>query len=141
MWGTLVAGRGLALPTGRSHVRVLLATDRPTLGAALSLFLSERGIEVVGVLSRAQDLGAAAAATAADVVIIDSHLGDEVAAEIVTDLERGGTGAHVVVLGSAEGAASDVPGADAFATLGDPPEALLRLLDDVTSVRDRTNLR
>ena len=46
-------------------MRVLLATDRPDLGHALSLFLSERSIQVVDVVDdpgRLMDRAAALAA-------------------------------------------------------------------------------
>ncbi len=115
-------------------MRVLLATDRPSLGAALSLFLSERQIQVVGVVVRANDVFTRAEASRADVVVVDRRLGDEAIEEAVADLRDHAGHASVVILGPSQDDASadDVLGADGFAVLGDPPDALLAVMREVS---------
>jgi DNA-binding NarL/FixJ family response regulator len=104
------------------------------LGAALSLYLSERGVEVVGVVARAQDARDRATAARADVVIVDWRLGAVATAEVVADVKDDSGAVRVVILSSSQDSAvGRVPGADAFATLGDPPEALLVLLREVAA--------
>jgi CheY-like chemotaxis protein len=123
---------GSASRKKEAAVRVLLATARPSLGAALSLFLSERGVEVVGVVSRAQEVRARITAARADVLIVDWHLVADDTADVVADLKADPDAVPVVVLTSSQDPAPDnVPAADAFATLGDPPEALLAVLLEV----------
>lgn len=113
-------------------MRVLLATGRPSLGAALTLYLSQHRLDVIGVVSQVRDVSASAAATRADVVLFDWHLGGADAAEAVTDLAHELSGTPVIILGSSEDDASAiVPGAAGFATVGDAPEALLALLHEV----------
>jgi len=113
-------------------LRVLLATGRPSLGAALSLFLSERQVEVVGVVAHACDVFSCAETAHADVVVVDRRLGDAAIAQAVADLGAGARRTAVIVLGSSEDTASaHVLGADAFAVLGDPPDALLALMNEV----------
>lgn len=115
-------------------MRVLLATDRPSLGAALSMFLAERRVEVVGVVARAEDVAARAASSRADVVVVDWHLAAAKAlvAELTAPLDH----PPVVVLGSSQqGDLAHGCGADAFAVVGDPPDALLAAMREVTAGR------
>jgi DNA-binding NarL/FixJ family response regulator len=114
-------------------LRVLLATDRPSLGAALSLFLTERNVEVVGVVGQALDVLTRAQASHADVVVIDRRLGDAAIEEAVAELRDHAGHASVVVLGpTQDGASIGLLGADGFAVLGDPPDALLAVMREVS---------
>lgn len=113
-------------------MRVLLATDRPSLGAALSLYLTGRHIEVVGVVGHAADVCVAAVATQADVVLVDRHLGDAAVAETIADLKDDAGSRPVIVLDSSQDSGrAGVSGADRLATVGDPPDALLALIREV----------
>ena len=113
-------------------MRVLLATDRPDLGQALSLFLTERQIDVVDVVCDADCLLARAAAAHPDVVLVDWRLGDVVSTRAVADLQGCGDPTPCVVLStSQESAPARTSGAAAYATLGDPPDALLAVLAQV----------
>jgi DNA-binding NarL/FixJ family response regulator len=103
-------------------VRVLVATDRPSLGAALSLFLSERDVEVVGVVGQAEDVVASSLAARPDIVLVDCHLANAGGGEVVAELKDRACAASVIVLG-----------ADGFATLGDTPDSLLALMREVMS--------
>lgn len=86
----------------------------------------------MGVVARAHDVCARVTAASADVVIVDWRLAACATADVVADLKAGPGAARVVVLSSSQDSACGrVPGADAFATLGDPPEALLALLREV----------
>ena len=67
-------------------MRVLLATDRPDLGHALSLFLSERSIQVVDVVDDFDRLMDRAATARPDVVLVDWSLGEAVSSQMVADL-------------------------------------------------------
>ena len=114
-------------------MRVVLATDRPSLGAALTLFLSERRVEVVGVVAQTDDLIARAQDARADVVLVDQHLGDAAVERAVADAKAGARPTPVIVLGVSQDATSaHVLGADGFAVLGDPPEALLAVMSAVS---------
>jgi DNA-binding NarL/FixJ family response regulator len=113
-------------------MRVLLATDRPDLGSALSLFLSDRQIDVVGVIADAYFLHARAASVQADVVLLDWHLGRTISTQAVADLTRGDAPIPVIVLASSqEQGPARASGAAAYATLGDPPDDLLAALHEV----------
>jgi DNA-binding NarL/FixJ family response regulator len=112
-------------------MRVLLATDRPSLGAALALFLGEHDMEVVGVVAHIQDLREVVAATHAHVVVVDLHLGPGLA-DAVAELRRDARRTPVVLLGPGEeGAAAGLIDADALAGFGEPPDALLALITQV----------
>jgi DNA-binding NarL/FixJ family response regulator len=115
-------------------VRVLVATDRPSLGAALSLFLSERDVEVVGVVGQAEDVVASSLAARPDIVLVDCHLANAGGGEVVAELKDRACAASVIVLGFGEDAVSSHHhGADGFATLGDTPDSLLALMREVMS--------
>ena len=114
-------------------MRVLLATDRPSLGAALSVFLSERQVEVVGIVAQTDDLVTRARAARANVVVVDQHLGDAAVEQTVADARTGARHTPVIVLGTTQDSPSvHVLAADGFAVLGDPPDALLTLLKAVS---------
>ena len=113
-------------------MRVLLATDRPDLGDALRLFLTERVIDVVDVVADACFLHARAASLQADVVLLDWHLGRTISTQAVADLMRGDAPIPVIVLaGHQEQGRARASGAAACATLGDRPGALLAALHEV----------
>jgi DNA-binding response OmpR family regulator len=110
-------------------VRVLLATDRPDLGHALSIYLTERQVEVVDVVCDTDCLLARAAAGHADVVLVDWHLGDVASTRAVADLQGCGDPTPVVILSTShDSAPASSSGAAAYATLGDPPDSLLAIL-------------
>ena len=67
-------------------MRVLLATDNPDFGHALSLFLGERSIQVLDVTADADDLVQWAAAGRPDAVLLDWRLGEAVSRRLVDDL-------------------------------------------------------
>jgi DNA-binding response OmpR family regulator len=113
-------------------MRVLLATDRPDLGHALSLFLSERSISVVAVVDDFDRLMDRAATARPDVVLVDWSLGEAVSGQVVADLMHRDDPTPVIVLSaSKDRSRARVCGAAAYATLGDPPDALLSTLFEV----------
>jgi DNA-binding NarL/FixJ family response regulator len=113
-------------------VRVLLATDHPGLGHALTLFLSERRIQVLDVAGDADELLALALSDRPDVVLVDWRLGEEVSARMVAELMGADDPTPVIVLSTTqERARARETGAAAFATLGDHPDALLAALRQV----------
>jgi DNA-binding NarL/FixJ family response regulator len=110
-------------------MRILLATDQPDLGHALSLFLAERSIDVVDVVADVDRLMDSAAASRPDVVLVDWSLGEAVSSHMVEDLMRRDDPTPVIVLSTPqERARARASGAAAYATLGDPPDALLAAL-------------
>jgi len=110
-------------------VRVLLATDRPDLGNALRLYLTECQIDVVDVVGDTDCLLARAAAEHPDVVLVDWHLGEVVSTQAVAHLQGCGDPTPVIILStSQESAPASTSGAAAYATLGDPPDSLLTVL-------------
>jgi DNA-binding NarL/FixJ family response regulator len=112
-------------------MRVLLATDRPSLGAALALYLGEHHVDVVGVVAHAPDILGAVAATDAQVVVVDRHLGPCVV-DAVAEMKRSPRRTPIVVLRtSAQASDDDLPDVDAHVALGEPPEALLAVLESV----------
>ena len=84
-------------------MRVLLATDRPDLGHALSLFLSERSIDVVDVVDDFDRLMDRAAAARPDVVLVDWSLGEAVSSQMVADLMHRDDPTPVIVLSTSTG--------------------------------------
>jgi len=113
-------------------VRVLLATDRPDLGHALCLYLTECQIHVVDVVCDTDCLLARAAAEHPDVVLVDWHLGKVVSTQAVADLQGCGDPTPVVILSTSQDSApASSSGAAAYATLGDPPDSLLAILAQV----------
>lgn len=135
---TPAAAGAKGLEEGAS-VRVLVATDRPSLGAALTLFLSGNDVEVVGVVGHAADVLVSAAATRPDVVLVDCRLAGEPADELVAGLKVGSCEPSVIVLGTSEDAASlRLSGADGYCAMGDPPDLLLALMREVAAAADST---
>ena len=117
---------------GGSKVRVLLATDRPDLGHALCLYLAECQIDVVDVVCDTDCLLARAKTERPDVVLVDWHLGEAASTKAVAELQSRGEPTPVVILStSQDGAPASASGAAAYATLGDRPDALLKVLADV----------
>ena len=113
-------------------MRVLLATDRPDLGHAICLYLSACQIDVVEVVGDAACLPARAATVHPDVVLIDWHLGKVVSTQAVAELKSCGDPTPVVILSTGqESAPASTCGAAAYATLGDPPDSLLKVLGEV----------
>lgn len=113
-------------------MRVLVATDHPDLGHALTLFLSERRIDVLDVVADVEALHERAHAGHPDVVLVDWRLGEAVSARMVADLMDRDDPTPVVILSTAqERARARGTGAAACATLGDHPEELIATLDEV----------
>lgn len=110
-------------------MRILLATDRPDLGHALTLFLSERHFDVIAVVTDARELVTLATTTHPDIVLVDWQLAGAGSAGAVADLKSTGEPAPVIVMStSQERALAQMAEADGHVTLGDPPEALLEVL-------------
>jgi DNA-binding NarL/FixJ family response regulator len=119
-------------------LRVLLATDRPHLGDALSLFLTERHIDVVAVASDVRELVVLALATHPCVVLVDWQLAGAGSAGILADLKSCEEPAPIIVMGTAEERVlAQMAAADGYVTLGDPPEALLEALREVAPTTGR----
>jgi DNA-binding response OmpR family regulator len=113
-------------------MRVLLATDRPDLGHALSLFLSERRIHVVDVVDDSAGVKARAEASQPDVVLVDWGLGEAVSSQMVAYLMDRDDPTPVIILSTArDRSRARASGAAAYATLGDPPDTLLDALYEV----------
>jgi DNA-binding response OmpR family regulator len=115
-------------------VRVLVATDRPDLGHALTLFLSERRVHVLDVVGDADELLALAISDRPDAVLVDWRLGEDVSTRMVSGLVDGEHPTPVIVLTTArERERARRSGATALATLGDHPDALLATLLEMDS--------
>lgn len=113
-------------------MRVLLATDRPDLCHALSLFLSERSIQVIAVVDDADRLIDRNAASRPDVVLVDWSLGDAVSTRMVADLMNRDDPTPVIVLTSVKDRErAHACGAAAYATFGDTPDSLVAALREV----------
>ena len=120
-------------------MRVLLATDRPDLGHALSLFLSERSIQVVDVVDDFDCLMDRAATARPDAVLVDWGLGEAVSVQAVADLMDRDDPTPVIILSTAqERSRAHASGAAAYATLGDPPDTLLATIREVGPGRRTT---
>lgn len=113
-------------------MRVLLATDRPDLGHALSLFLSERRIQVIDVVDDCGRLLQQTEAARPDVVLVDWRLGEAAASQVVAGLMRRDDPTPVIILSTArERSRARSCGAAACCTLGDPPDSLLATIREV----------
>jgi DNA-binding response OmpR family regulator len=113
-------------------MRVLVATGRPDLGDALTLFLSERRVHVVDVVGDADEALTQARAGEPDVVLMDWDLGEEASARVVAALMHRDDPTPVIILSSAqERPRASASGAAACATLGDHPDTLLAALREV----------
>ena len=113
-------------------MRVVLATDRPDLGHALSLFLSERSIQVIEVVDDPGCLMDRAATLRPDVVLVDWCLGDAVSSRLVADLMDRDDPTPVIVLTNAQDRTrARACGATAYATFGDTPDSLVAALREM----------
>ena len=113
-------------------MRVLVATDHPDLGHALTLFLSARRIQVLDVVCDADQLLEMACSGRPDVVLVDWRLGEAESTRLIADLMGADDPTPVIVLSTArERARARESGAAAFATLGDHPDVLLATLREV----------
>jgi DNA-binding NarL/FixJ family response regulator len=113
-------------------MRVLLATDLPDFGHALSLFLSERRIQVVDVVDDFERLIHEAEAVRPDVVLIDWRLGEAAACQAVAELMHRDDPTPVIILSTTqERSRATASGAAACCTLGDHPDSLLDALHAV----------
>lgn len=114
-------------------MRVLLATDRPDLGHALSLFLTERSIQVVAVVDDTGRVMERVATSRPDVVVVDWCLGEAVSSRMVADLMDGDDPTPVIVLTTAKDRTrAGACGAAAYATFGDTPDSLVTALREVS---------
>lgn len=113
-------------------MRVLLATDRPDLGHALSLFLGERSIQVLAVTADADELVRRAATGRPDAVLVDWRLGEAVSTRLVDDFMSRDDPTPVIVLSTTQQRDQAwACGAAGHATLGDHPDALIAVLDEL----------
>jgi DNA-binding response OmpR family regulator len=113
-------------------MRVLVATDRPDFGHALTLFLSERRIHVLDVVRDEDEVLAQTRSGRPDVVLVDWRLGEAVSSRVVADLMGRDDPTPVIILSTAqERPRARRSGAAAYATLGDHPDALLECLRGV----------
>ena len=113
-------------------MRVLLATDQPALGHALSLFLSEQSIHVVDVVGDSGRLLVQAKAARPDVVLVDWSLGEAVSSQMVADLMDGDDPTPVIILSTTrDRSRARAAGAAAYATFGDRPDELLATLAEI----------
>jgi DNA-binding response OmpR family regulator len=113
-------------------MRVLLATDRPDLSHALSLFLSERSIHVVAVVGDTGRLLAQAKASKPDVVLVDWSLGEAVSGQVVAGLMDRDDPTPVIILSTTrDRSRARAAGATAYATFGDQPDELLATLAEI----------
>ena len=113
-------------------MRVLLATDSPDLGHALSLFLGERSIQVLDVTADAEHLLRRASAGRPDAVLVDWRLGESVSARVVGDLMTRDDPTPVIVLCTTrQREQARACGAAGCVTLGDHPDALVAVLDEL----------
>jgi DNA-binding response OmpR family regulator len=113
-------------------MRVLLATDSADLGHALSLFLGERSIQVLDVTADTDDLVRWAADGRPDAVLVDWRLGDAVSTRVVDDLMSCEDPTPVIVLTtSQQRERARACGAAGYATLGDHPDSLIAVLNEV----------
>ncbi|MGE5228600.1 MAG: response regulator [Deltaproteobacteria bacterium] len=114
-------------------MRVLLATDRPDLGHALSLFLAERRIQVVEIVDDTGRVMDKVATSGPDVVVVDWGLGEAVSSRMVADLMDGDDPTPVIVLTTAKDRMrASACGAAAYATFGDTPDSLVAALREVS---------
>jgi DNA-binding response OmpR family regulator len=119
-------------------MRVVLATGRPDLGHALSLFLAERSIQIIDVVDDPGRLLDRAAASRPDVVLVDWCLGDAVSSRMVADLMAGDDPTPVIVLTTAQDRMrARECGASAYATFGDTPDSLVAALREVGPASSR----
>ena len=113
-------------------MRVLLATDQPDLGHALSLFLSEQSIQVVDVVDDSGRLLVQANAARPDVVLVDWSLGEAVSSQMVADLMDREDPTPVIILSTTrDRSRAQACGAAAYATFGDQPDELLATLAEI----------
>jgi DNA-binding NarL/FixJ family response regulator len=113
-------------------MRVLLATDSPDLGHALTLFLGEHRIQVLGVTADADALVRNATAGRPDAVLVDWRLGEAISERVVNGLLNCEDPAAVIVLSTPQQRDEAMScGAAGHATLGDPPDELLAVLNAV----------
>jgi DNA-binding NarL/FixJ family response regulator len=113
-------------------MRVLLATDSPDLGHALSLFLGERSIQVLDVTADTDALVRRAATRRPDAVLVDWRLGDAISARVVDDLMSCEDPTPVIVISTTQQRdRAQACGAAGYATLGDHPDALIAVLNEI----------
>jgi len=113
-------------------MRVVVATGRPDLGVALSLFLRERRIHVLDVLDDADEVLARTRNTRPDVVLVDWSLGEALSTRMVSDLMDGDDPTPVIILSTPhDRARAKACGAAGCATLGDHPDELVAALREV----------
>jgi DNA-binding response OmpR family regulator len=114
-------------------MRVLVATGRPDLGDALSLFLRERRIHVLDVVDDADEVLARTRSGRPDVVLVDWSLGEALSTRMVADLMQGDDPPTPVIIlsTSQDRARAKACGAAACATLGDHPDSLVAALHEV----------
>lgn len=113
-------------------MRVLVATGRPDLGDALTLFLAERSVHVLDVLSDCDELVVQAGRRRPDAVLVDWSLGEEASGRVVAGLMDRDDPTPVIILSTADEQPRALAcGAAACATVGDHPDTLFAALREV----------
>jgi DNA-binding NarL/FixJ family response regulator len=112
---------------------VLIADDQPEVRSAMRLVVEQLvGYRVSAEAADVDQLLAAAAAEAPDVVLLDWELGNPWAGEsLMSLLRKVAPSTHVVAMSARDGASSQAKaaGADGFVSKGDPPSRLIEALD------------
>lgn len=124
--------------TEDATVRVVLADDAREVRSALRLLLQEEfGAEIVGEVEREGDLAGALAGTHPDLVLLDWESAAVRDLECVSGLRRAGPGARIIALSRRPEAraAAMAAGVDGFASKGDGPEHLVRVVRSVFQQR------
>jgi DNA-binding NarL/FixJ family response regulator len=114
-------------------VQLILATDRPSLCDSLCLYFSTRGVEVVATADSLPSLLAQALRVRPDVVVLDTELAGSFL-EMTLDALGAAEDPPAVVLLNRRNAPEHPASTRAHAcgTIGDPPEVLLRMIEDVS---------
>jgi DNA-binding NarL/FixJ family response regulator len=114
-------------------MRILLADDQPKVRFAMRALLERQpGLKVVGETINAENLLAQAETVCPDLVLLDWELPGMAAADLLTVLRAACPDLYVIALSGRPEAyrAALKAGADAFVSKVDPPERLLRAIDD-----------
>ncbi|MGD8623364.1 MAG: response regulator transcription factor [Anaerolineae bacterium] len=114
-------------------MRILIADDQAKVRFALRVLLEHKpDFEIVGEAANAQDLLAQVKTVAPDVVLLAWELPGPSANYLPPSLKEACPGLAVIALSGrpeAQSAALDA-GADAFVSKGDPPDRLMRAIDN-----------
>jgi DNA-binding NarL/FixJ family response regulator len=115
-------------------MQVVLATSRPYLCDSLCLYLSTRKVEIVGTADSIASLLTQALTLRPDAVVLDKQLAGSFLGVTVDALQAGAAPIPIVLLSHRSEAEETEPEiqVDAYGTIGDPPEILLSLLEEMS---------